>query len=263
MTPPPLLGEAPASASADTTVDRAFLRYAGGAPASAQAPNELMGIPGSRGTIRGPARVVATLEDAGALRPGEILVAPTTLPTWTPLFATAAALVTETGGPLSHSAIVAREYAIPAVVGALGATDIICTGAIDHRRWNPRRGHARMRERAMADGETRFTPVRELLDRMVALEGVPGAALAVAVDGNGLRAVRGRGGPRSSGERGDAVGSGLDREGLYRRDGHGTGRAGGADLLAAGGGRLARMHRRRAGADHPAPLADPHLRVGR
>ncbi len=60
--------------------------------------------------------------------PGEILVAPTTLPTWTPLFATAAAIVTETGGPLSHSAVVARECGIPAVVGAAGATGIVRTG---------------------------------------------------------------------------------------------------------------------------------------
>jgi pyruvate,water dikinase len=56
------------------------------------------------------------------------LVTLTTMPAWTPLFGTAAAVVTETGGPLSHCAIVAREYAIPAVVGAFGATRAIRTG---------------------------------------------------------------------------------------------------------------------------------------
>jgi pyruvate,water dikinase len=50
------------------------------------------------------------------------------MPAWTPLFGIAAAVVTETGGVLSHCAIVAREYGIPAVVGAYGATDVIRTG---------------------------------------------------------------------------------------------------------------------------------------
>jgi len=59
-----------------------------------------------------------------------VLVTVTTTPHWTPLFGTVAAVVTETGGPLSHSAIVAREYAIPAVVGAFGATQRISTGDI-------------------------------------------------------------------------------------------------------------------------------------
>ena len=71
-----------------------------------------------------------TLDEAKSLQPGEILVAITTMPAWTPLFGTAAALVTETGGPLSHGAIVAREYGIPAVVGAAGAIGTIHTGQI-------------------------------------------------------------------------------------------------------------------------------------
>ena len=68
------------------------------------------------------------LDEAKALQPGEILVTITTMPAWTPLFGTAAAVVTETGGALSHCAIVAREYGIPAVVGAFGATRAITTG---------------------------------------------------------------------------------------------------------------------------------------
>ncbi len=63
------------------------------------------------------------------LEPGEILVAPSTDPGWTPLFLTARGLVMEMGGMMSHGAVVAREYGIPAVVGVPGATDRIETGA--------------------------------------------------------------------------------------------------------------------------------------
>jgi pyruvate,water dikinase len=76
------------------------------------------------------ARVARTLAEATFLQPGEVLVAVTTMPPWTPLFGVAAAVVTETGGPLSHCAIVAREYGIPAVVGATGATRTIRTGQL-------------------------------------------------------------------------------------------------------------------------------------
>ena len=72
--------------------------------------------------------MVRTLDEARALQPGEILVTVTTMPPWSPLFAIAAGVVTETGGPLSHCAIVAREYDIPAVVGAPNASRRIVTG---------------------------------------------------------------------------------------------------------------------------------------
>jgi len=91
------------------------------------ADGALMGIAASAGTATGPARVV--LEPAGAyLAPGEILVAPSTDPGWTPLFLTAGGLVMEMGGANSHGAVVAREYGIPAVVGLPGATSSIVTG---------------------------------------------------------------------------------------------------------------------------------------
>ena len=80
--------------------------------------------------MRGPARVIRTLAEATKLQPGDILVAETTAPPWTPLFATAAAVVTDTGGILSHCAVVAREYAIPAVVGVGIATDQIVDGQL-------------------------------------------------------------------------------------------------------------------------------------
>jgi rifampicin phosphotransferase len=91
------------------------------------ADGALMGTAASAGTVTGPARVV--LEPAGAyLAPGEILVAPSTDPGWTPLFLTAGGLVMEMGGANSHGAVVAREYGIPAVVGVPAATTSIVTG---------------------------------------------------------------------------------------------------------------------------------------
>ncbi|GAA2899113.1 hypothetical protein GCM10020220_105850 [Nonomuraea rubra] len=73
------------------------------------------------------ARVV--LDPIGAhLEPGEILVCPSTDPGWTPLFLTAGGLVMEMGGAMSHGAVVAREYGIPAVVGVPGATQRITSG---------------------------------------------------------------------------------------------------------------------------------------
>jgi rifampicin phosphotransferase len=87
----------------------------------------LVGIAASRGSATGPARVV--LDPTGAhLVPGEILVAPSTDPGWTPLFLTAGGLVMEMGGANSHGAVVAREYGIPAVVGVPNATATIATG---------------------------------------------------------------------------------------------------------------------------------------
>jgi pyruvate,water dikinase len=88
----------------------------------------LRGSPASPGVVSGTARVIRS--PAGArLEPGEILVAPSTDPGWTPLFLTAGALVMEMGGMMSHGAVVAREYGIPAVVGVAGATEQITTGS--------------------------------------------------------------------------------------------------------------------------------------
>jgi pyruvate,water dikinase len=87
----------------------------------------LIGSPASAGTVTGIARVIT--DPVGArLEPGEILVAPSTDPGWTPLFLTAGGLVMEMGGSNSHGAVVAREYGIPAVVGVSGATEQITSG---------------------------------------------------------------------------------------------------------------------------------------
>jgi len=97
--------------------------------AAARPDGALVGRPGSTGTVTGKARVV--LDPVGArLEPGEILVAPSTDPGWTPLFLTAGGLVMEMGGSNSHGAVVAREDGIPAVVGVPEATQKIETGQL-------------------------------------------------------------------------------------------------------------------------------------
>ncbi len=90
----------------------------------------LKGVGTSGGRVTAPARVLFGPEDFNALQPGDILVAVTTTPAWTPLFARAAAVVTDIGGPLSHSSIVAREYGIPAVMAARSATRAIHSGCM-------------------------------------------------------------------------------------------------------------------------------------
>jgi pyruvate,water dikinase len=72
--------------------------------------------------VRGTVRVIRSLSEASKLQPSDVLIAVVTEPPWTPLFATASAIVTDTGGVLSYSAVVAREYRIPAVVGTGNAT---------------------------------------------------------------------------------------------------------------------------------------------
>ena len=86
------------------------------------------GFPGSAGVVEGVVRVLTDPDDAGAFRPGEVLVTTVTNVGWTPLFPRAAAVVTDVGAPLSHAAIVARELGIPAVVGCGNATMALRTG---------------------------------------------------------------------------------------------------------------------------------------
>lgn len=88
----------------------------------------LEGWAASPGSVRGPARVIHSLEEGDELREGEVIVAHSTDPSWTPLFLIAGAIVLEEGGPLSHAAIVAREFGLPAVLNVPGATATIVTG---------------------------------------------------------------------------------------------------------------------------------------
>jgi pyruvate,water dikinase len=89
---------------------------------------KLQGIGASAGLARGPARVTLSTADFGRVQAGDIIVCPSSNPSWVPLFAIAAGLVTNTGGVLSHAAVVAREFGLPAVVGAGDATTRIADG---------------------------------------------------------------------------------------------------------------------------------------
>ena len=88
----------------------------------------LTGCPASPGVAEGPARVLLRVDQLGELEDGEILVAPVTSPSWTPVFHRIAAAVLDTGGIMCHAAIVAREYGLPAVVGTGTGTKTIKTG---------------------------------------------------------------------------------------------------------------------------------------
>jgi phosphohistidine swiveling domain-containing protein len=128
LEPPAVLGTLPDAPPPDDAFGRFVAKFFGAPPAEAEAENELRGAPGSAGRVRGTARIISSIAEAGRLEPGDILVAETTAPPWTPLFATVAAVVTDTGGVLSHCAVVAREYGIPAVVGTGAASRAIADG---------------------------------------------------------------------------------------------------------------------------------------
>ncbi|MGW0200864.1 PEP-utilizing enzyme [Nonomuraea sp. NPDC003201] len=85
-------------------------------------------MPGSPGRVTAPARIIHGPGEFDRMRPGDVLVARITTPAWTSLFALASAVVTDVGGPLSHSSIVAREYGIPAVLGTGAATGRLADG---------------------------------------------------------------------------------------------------------------------------------------
>lgn len=88
----------------------------------------LEGWAASPGRFMGPVRIITSLADGTRLQPGEVLVAHSTDPSWTPLFLVAGAVVLEVGGPLSHAAIVAREFGLPAVLNVRGSTRALAEG---------------------------------------------------------------------------------------------------------------------------------------
>ncbi|HEY6570302.1 MAG TPA: PEP-utilizing enzyme, partial [Candidatus Limnocylindrales bacterium] len=118
--PPAVVGKPP---EATTTVDRFE-----GARIESDVADELRGTGASGGIVRGPARVALSPADFGRIQPGDIIVCPSSNPSWVPVFVIAGGLVTNTGGVLSHAAVVAREFGLPAVVGIAGATDQIADG---------------------------------------------------------------------------------------------------------------------------------------
>lgn len=121
VTPPGILGMPPA--------DEPGGRFDGERGESTDG-GSLKGTGASAGKVRGPARVTLSPDDFGRVRPGDVIVCPSSNPSWIPLFAIAAGLVTDTGGVLSHAAVVAREFGLPAVVGTGDATTRISDGQI-------------------------------------------------------------------------------------------------------------------------------------
>jgi pyruvate, water dikinase len=107
-------------------------------------PDEVVGVAASAGIVEGIARVLHDVSEISALREGEILVVPVTAPSWAPVFAKIRAAVSDIGGSMSHAAIVAREYGMPAVVGCGDATKRIRTG--DRVRVDGDRGTVRVLE---------------------------------------------------------------------------------------------------------------------
>lgn len=132
VTPPPMVGTPPAFEMPDGgSMVRALFKGELTPPnTSNHEANRVEGLPGSGGVARGTARVIHSLAEAGNLQPGDVLVTIATEPPWTPLFATVAAVVTDAGGVLSHCAVVAREYRIPAVVGTGDATSTFHDGQL-------------------------------------------------------------------------------------------------------------------------------------
>jgi phosphoenolpyruvate synthase/pyruvate phosphate dikinase len=103
----------------------------GGRPVSvANVGDTLQGVPGCPGVARGRARVILDSHDPTALEPGDVLVAPITDPSWTPLFVPASGVIVDVGAPLSHAIIVSRELGIPCVVSVTDATRRIPDGAM-------------------------------------------------------------------------------------------------------------------------------------
>jgi rifampicin phosphotransferase len=116
--PAPLIGD---------VIDRTVQQARNGAPT---AEGAMIGHPASTGRATGLVRIVHGPQDFAAFSDGEVLVAKTTAPAWTPLFARAAAVVTDSGSLAAHASLVAREYGIPAVVGTGDATHRLLTGQI-------------------------------------------------------------------------------------------------------------------------------------
>jgi pyruvate,water dikinase len=128
--PPPALGPVPEALNDPAvqmlwgvTADTIRTWSAGATEAS-----EVHGFAASSGVVEGPARVLMSVNEIGAVRDGDVLVCPVTAPSWGPVFGKIAAAVSDIGGTMSHAAIVAREYGLPAVVGTGTATRRIRTG---------------------------------------------------------------------------------------------------------------------------------------
>ena len=107
-----------------------WLKGMGAGEVNAEGVSELKGFAASAGVVEGKAKVLKLLKDVMELEPGDILVCPTTNPSWAPVFTKIKAAVTDIGGLTSHAAIVCREYGVPSVTGTGIATSVIKTGDI-------------------------------------------------------------------------------------------------------------------------------------
>jgi pyruvate,water dikinase len=128
LTPPPYIGPHLDMSALPPEMVALVTLFFGAAPPAVEG-REIKGQAASRGVVTGRARIIRDLSESARLERGDILVCVTTAPPWTPLFAIAGAVVTDTGGVLSHSAICAREYGIPCVVATQVATHMIADGA--------------------------------------------------------------------------------------------------------------------------------------
>ena len=127
ITPPVSIGTPVPEVALDDPISRAVGKVMGGVSPSAM-PNVLTGCGGAPGVVQGTVKVLRTLEEVPKVNEGDILVVSMITPAWTALFATVAAIITDGGGVLSHGAIVAREYRIPAVVSTRLATSMLQDG---------------------------------------------------------------------------------------------------------------------------------------
>jgi len=130
LAPPAYLGVAPSMSKAPPDLQAVMRHLRGYGVALSEDARRINGMGASKGTVTGRARVIFGLDESHRLEPGDILVCRTTAPPWTQLFAIAGGVVTDAGGLLSHSAICAREYGIPAVVATHVGTAQIPDGAL-------------------------------------------------------------------------------------------------------------------------------------
>ena len=131
VVPVPTIGEPPPPEESEgDPLGKGFAKFFGVPPEPSRDPDIIQGLGASPGVIQGTAKVIRTLAEASKLEKGDIMVCEMTMPPWTPLFSIAGAVVADTGGPLSHCAIVSREYKMPCVVGTLFGTAVIKDGMI-------------------------------------------------------------------------------------------------------------------------------------
>ena len=129
IVPPPTIGEPPPPGD-DPFITAIVTKMYGVPPEPSRDPDVITGIGASPGTVQGRAKVVHNLSDGSKVRPGDIMVCEMTMPAWTPLFSTVSAVVADTGGMLSHCAIVSREYRMPCVVSTILGTSVIKDGML-------------------------------------------------------------------------------------------------------------------------------------